>query len=101
MFQFFVINAGFFVINAGSEFAFVECEGATELKAMRLLALKIILECYEAWDYERALFEQDVRAILDAENITAIQELMKSFQIEVFSAYKNKVSLEEFQTPGL
>lgn len=91
----------FFVVNPDSEFTFVECEGATELEAMKLLGIKVIQQCYEAWEYEKALFEQDVKEALDAENITTIQELMKSFQVEVFSAYDNQVSLKEFQTPGL
>lgn len=91
----------FFVVNPDSEFTFVECEGATELEAMKLLAIRVIQQCYEAWVYDRGIFEQDVKEALDAENITTIQELMKSFQVEVFSAYDNQVSLKEFRTPGL
>jgi hypothetical protein len=37
----------FFVINANSEFTFAECEGATELEAMKLLAYKIINQTHE------------------------------------------------------
>jgi hypothetical protein len=38
---------------------------------------------------------------MNAESISTIQELMKSFQFEVFSAYDNQMSLKEFRTPGL
>lgn len=91
----------FFVINTNSKFAFVECEGATELEAMRLLAYKIVNQCYEAWEYEADLYKRDVTDVMNAENITAIQELIKSFQIEIFSAYDNQVSLKDLRTPGL
>lgn len=91
----------FFVINADSEFTFVECEGATELEAMKLLAYKIVNQYYEAWEYEVDLYKRDVKDVMNAENISTIQELMKSFQVEVFSAYDNQVSLKEFRAPGL